>query len=88
MTNLFSRRELLHASGMGAGSLALASLLPAADILQAAPRSRGDSPLADREPHFPARAKRMIMLGNLEPAETLLNWGFLDELVAAGTKAV
>ena len=30
----------------------------------------------------PARAKRMIMLGANEPAETLLEWGFLDELVA------
>jgi enoyl-CoA hydratase/carnithine racemase len=29
----------------------------------------------------PARAKRMIMLGNLEPAQTLLEWGFLDEVV-------
>jgi enoyl-CoA hydratase/carnithine racemase len=29
----------------------------------------------------PARAKRMIMLGAKEDAETLLNWGFLDELV-------
>lgn len=30
----------------------------------------------------PARAKRMIMLGENETAETLLRWGFLDELVA------
>ncbi len=29
----------------------------------------------------PARAKRMVMLGNHESAETLLNWGFLDEVV-------
>lgn len=29
----------------------------------------------------PSRAKRMIMLGNLEPAQTLLNWGFLDEVM-------
>ncbi|XOV90403.1 MAG: enoyl-CoA hydratase/isomerase family protein [Pseudomonadota bacterium] len=29
----------------------------------------------------PARAKRMIMLGQHEQAETLLNWGFLDEVV-------
>jgi enoyl-CoA hydratase/carnithine racemase len=29
----------------------------------------------------PARAKRMIMLGQKEPAETLLLWGFLDEVV-------
>jgi enoyl-CoA hydratase/carnithine racemase len=29
----------------------------------------------------PARAKRMIMLGQNEPAQTLLDWGFLDEMV-------
>ena len=29
----------------------------------------------------PARAKRMIMLGRLEEAETLYDWGFLDEMV-------
>lgn len=29
----------------------------------------------------PARAKRMIMLGANEKAETLLDWGFLDEVV-------
>ncbi len=31
----------------------------------------------------PARAKRMIMLGAKEDAQTLLNWGFLDEVVPA-----
>jgi enoyl-CoA hydratase/carnithine racemase len=30
----------------------------------------------------PARAKRMIMLGDNEAAETLLDWGFLDEMVS------
>ena len=29
----------------------------------------------------PARAKRMIMLGDNEKAQTLLQWGFLDEVV-------
>ena len=29
----------------------------------------------------PARAKRMIMLGRHEDAQTLLTWGFLDEVV-------
>ena len=28
-----------------------------------------------------AKAKRMIMLGEKIPADTLYNWGFLDELV-------
>ena len=31
----------------------------------------------------PARAKRMIMLGDKENAETLLGWGFLDQVVPA-----
>ncbi len=29
----------------------------------------------------PARAKRMIMLGDKEDAQTLLDWGFLDQVV-------
>lgn len=29
----------------------------------------------------PARAKRMVILGRREPAETLLEWGFVDEVV-------
>jgi enoyl-CoA hydratase/carnithine racemase len=29
----------------------------------------------------PARAKRMVILGNKENADTLLKWGFLDEVV-------
>ena len=32
-----------------------------------------------------ARAKRMVMRGDLVDAATLLDWGFLDELVAPGT---
>jgi len=30
----------------------------------------------------PSRAKRMVMLDNHEKAQTLLDWGFLDEVVA------
>lgn len=29
----------------------------------------------------PARAKKMVMSGSREPAETLLDWGYLDEVV-------
>ena len=35
----------------------------------------------------PARAKRLVMLGQHEPAETLLEWGFLDEVVPAAELA-
>jgi len=31
----------------------------------------------------PSRAKRLVMLGKREKAETLLNWGFLDDVVPA-----
>jgi enoyl-CoA hydratase/carnithine racemase len=32
----------------------------------------------------PARAKRMVMSGDLVPAETLFQWGFVDELADPG----
>ncbi|MCB1231067.1 MAG: DUF1501 domain-containing protein [Verrucomicrobiae bacterium] len=55
-----SRREALRTTACGFGSLALTSLL--------ARESRGaggngiDNPLAPRQPHFPARVKRVIFL--------------------------
>jgi hypothetical protein len=53
-----TRRHLLQRAGAGFGSLALAALL--ADETRAA--SPTTSPLAPREPHFRARAKRVIFL--------------------------
>ncbi len=50
-----SRREALQRSACGFGSLALAAL--GANHLPAA-----ESPLAAKQPHFPARAKRVIFL--------------------------
>jgi hypothetical protein len=48
-----SRREFLRRTSLGLGSLALASLHSTA---------LGDNPLAQRQPPFPARAKRVILL--------------------------
>ncbi len=59
---MLSRRELLRLSGAGLGSLALAELLFNSTDVQAAPRVSPTSPLADRAPHFPPRAKRIIHL--------------------------
>lgn len=53
-----SRRCLLQRSSVGFGSLALASMLGQAAPVQATEAN----PLAVREPHFPARAKRVIFL--------------------------
>src|SRR3954447_3887065 len=50
----FNRRELLHRSGMGLGALGLAHLLADSS------RAYSPTPLAVREPHFAAKAKRVI----------------------------
>ncbi|HTN03525.1 MAG TPA: DUF1501 domain-containing protein, partial [Planctomycetaceae bacterium] len=54
----FSRRHLLQRSAVGFGSLALASLLAE----QSSAKAAVADPLAAKQPHFPARAKRVIFL--------------------------
>ena len=58
-THPLSRRDLLRRSGMGLGTVGLAGLL-AQDGLLAAPRVNQNNLLTPRQPHFPARAKRVI----------------------------
>ena len=58
-TNLVTRREMLHRSGMGMGALALAQL---AGSTATAQQVNSVNPLATKTPHFPARAKRVIHL--------------------------
>ena len=57
-----SRRELLSRSGLGFGSLGLASLLNDSGMLSSEARADGEpiNPLAPKQPHFPAKAKRVI----------------------------
>jgi hypothetical protein len=52
-----TRREALRKMGAGMGSIGLASLLGQQGALAAA-----SNPLAPKQPHFPARAKRVIQL--------------------------
>jgi hypothetical protein len=54
-----SRRDLLRVSSAGFGGLALAGLLGQE---QARAATLSNDPLAVKEPHFPARAKRVIFL--------------------------
>jgi uncharacterized protein (DUF1501 family) len=55
-----SRRAMLLRAGAGFGAWAALDLLRRDGVLAAA--SRADDPLAPKEPHFPARAKRVISL--------------------------
>ena len=63
-----SRRDLLLNAGSGFAGLALTHLLDRDGLLRATPfsesksTSRGSSDFADRQPHFPARAKSVIFL--------------------------
>jgi len=60
---LMTRREILRRSGMGMGALGLAQLLGQAGLLEAELRAASAiNPLAPRQPHFPAKAKRVIHL--------------------------
>src|SRR4051794_40231274 len=56
-----SRRQFLKSTASGFGYLAFASLAHEAAAQEAARRAAGGF-LAPREPHFPARAKRVIFL--------------------------
>src|SRR5262245_24010693 len=52
-----SRRGFLRAIGGGFGSLAFAAL-----ATNSAVAARSEDPLAPKQPHFPAKAKRVILL--------------------------
>jgi hypothetical protein len=58
-----SRRELLQRTGMGFGAIGLAGVLGDFGLLnQASAADAYRNPLAPKEPHFPAKAKRVIHL--------------------------
>ncbi|QDS88535.1 hypothetical protein EC9_27260 [Rosistilla ulvae] len=60
MKPMFGRRELLRRSAGGLGSIALAAML--AEEGAAATHAAANDPLAAKVPHFPAKAKRVILL--------------------------
>jgi hypothetical protein len=63
LADLFlTRRDLLRRGGMGFGLLGLAGVLADDSLLAPAARAAEVSPLAPKQPHFPARAKRVVHL--------------------------
>jgi hypothetical protein len=57
-----TRREVLCRIGGGFGAVGLSSVFAQAGLLSSAPAAGATNPLAPKEPHFPARAKRLIFL--------------------------
>jgi hypothetical protein len=60
--HLLTRRDFLCRCGMGMGALGLASFFGGVEALTASGHGAGDfvSPLAPKQPHFAAKAKRVI----------------------------
>ena len=57
-----TRRHFFSDCQVGVGSIALASLLSDGKIFGNATSGRATNPLAPRDPHFPAKAKRVIFM--------------------------
>ena len=62
LDRFFTRRDLLCRGGMGIGGLALSGVMEDAFGNDSQPAVNTDSPLAARQPHFAARAKRVVHL--------------------------
>jgi hypothetical protein len=78
--NGLHRRHALQHAGCGAGLLGLAGLLHDEGLLAADSEAKNLNPLAAKQPHFPARAKRMIWIfvnGGPSPVDT---WNYRPEL--------
>src|SRR5437016_481454 len=73
LTPVLSRRQALKAAGAGFGSLAFAALLGQNAPQASAAGKTALKPLAPREPHFTAKARRIIfvfMSGAMSPVDT------------------
>ncbi|WP_422924896.1 DUF1501 domain-containing protein [Singulisphaera sp. PoT] len=86
---LLSRRQFLEQASTGLGGIALASLLANQGLLAAEsapgktpirPDIRPESPLAPRAPHFPARAKRVLVIFCSGACSQLESWDYKPEL--------
>ena len=62
ITPLFTRRDILRNFSCGFGWLAFAGIAQQASATTAATSTVVENPLAQKKPHFPARAKRVIFL--------------------------
>src|SRR5688500_8023862 len=61
---MFSRRQLLQSTSCGFGMLALAGMLESLGLRGGSAQAASESanPLLPRQPHFPAKAKRVIFM--------------------------
>ncbi len=83
-----NRRHALQRAGCGAGLLGLSTLLQDEGLLASPAESEDLNPLVARQPHFPARAKRIIWIfvnGGPSPVDT---WNYRPELTKWNGKSI
>src|SRR5262250_2830010 len=84
---LLDRRSFLQFAGTGLGGIALATLLSEQGLLAAEdtspirPAIRPEAPLAARVPHFPARAKRVLLIFCSGACSHIDAWDYKPELI-------
>lgn len=81
---LLRRRDFLWRAGQGLGGIALASLLAEQGLLGAnsiRPTIRPEAPLAARPGHFPAKAKRVLVIFCSGACSHLDSWDYKPELI-------
>ncbi len=82
--SLLRRRDFLARAGQGLGGVALASLLSEQGLLASNPITPvilPESPLAARSPHFPARAKNVLVIFCSGACSHLDSWDYKPELI-------
>jgi uncharacterized protein (DUF1501 family) len=77
---LLDRRQFLSSSATALGSIALTNLL-GLDGLLAAPLIDSARPYAPRQPHFPAKAKNVIVIFCAGAVSQLETWDYKPELI-------
>jgi hypothetical protein len=83
---MLNRRDFLASTGSGLGSIALLSLLARQGVLGAGdaplrPQIHPEAPFAARPPHFPAKAKRVVMIFCSGACSHLDTWDYKPELI-------
>ena len=77
----FDRRRFLADSTTGIGSIALASLLAGDQLLADAPKIDPSNPYAPRRPHYPAKAKNVLVIFCAGAVSQLETWDYKPELI-------
>ena len=80
--HLLNRRDFLSNSAMALGSIALTNLLGGDGLLAApGPDINPARPYAPRRPHFPARAKNVVVIFCAGAVSQLETWDYKPELI-------